>query len=239
MEATQFPIGWIWLAGVVSFLSPCVLPVMPGYIAYLAGLAAGCDPARAARWQVFLHGLAFAAGFSLMFIALGATASAVGRWLLVYREWLARIGGVLMVVFGLQMIGLIRIPFLEYTLRPKAQPNPQLGYLSSAAMGFVFGTGWTPCIGLVLGSVLTLAAYEGSLARGVVLLAVYALGMSVPLLLLALFMDRAGKWMCTLNKLARGISIAAGVILAVFGVLFATGQLAILFRWLPTWEIGL
>ena len=78
MEATQFPIGWIWLAGVVSFLSPCVLPVMPGYLAYLAGLAAGCDPAKAVRWQVFFHGLAFAFGFSLMFIVLGATASALG-----------------------------------------------------------------------------------------------------------------------------------------------------------------
>jgi cytochrome c-type biogenesis protein len=239
MDVAQFPIGWIWLAGVVSFLSPCVLPVMPGYLAYLAGLAAGCDPAEAGRWQVFLHGLAFALGFSLMFIALGATASVLGRWMLEYREWLARIGGVLMVVFGLQLMGLIHIPFLDYTLRPKVQPNPRLGYASSAVMGFVFGTGWTPCIGLVLGSVLTVAAYEGSLARGVLLLAVYALGMSVPLLLLALFMDRIGKWMCTLNKVSRYISIAAGLILAVFGALFATGQLAVLIRWLPSWEIGL
>jgi cytochrome c-type biogenesis protein len=239
MNTAQFPVFWIWLAGVVSFLSPCVLPVMPGYLAYLAGLAAGCDPARAERWQVFLHGLAFAVGFSLMFIALGATASALGRFLLQSREWLARIGGVLMVIFGLQMMGLIHIPFLDYTLRPRLQPNPRWGYISSAAMGFIFGTGWTPCIGLVLGSVLTLAAYEASLARGILLLAVFALGMSVPLLLLALFMDRIGTWMCTLNKISRYLSIAAGLILAVFGVLFATNQLSILFRILPSWEIGL
>jgi cytochrome c-type biogenesis protein len=239
MNAAQFPVLWIWLAGVVSFLSPCVLPVMPGYLAYLTGLAVGCDPARAVRWQVFLHGLAFAIGFSLMFIALGATASVLGRWLLQSREWLARIGGALMVVFGLQMMGLIHIPFLDYTLRPKVQPNPRLGYASSAVMGFVFGTGWTPCIGLVLGSVLTLAAYEASLVQGILLLAVFALGMSVPLLLLALFMDRIGKWMYTLNKISRYISIGAGLILAVFGVLFATNQLAILSRWLPGWEIGL
>jgi cytochrome c-type biogenesis protein len=137
------------------------------------------------------------------------------------------------------MIGLIHVPFLDYTLRPKVQPNPRLGYASSAVMGFVFGTGWTPCIGLVLGSVLTLAAYEASLTQGILLLAVFALGMSVPLLLLALFMDRIGKWMCTLNKISRYISIGAGLILAVFGVLFATNQLAILSRWLPGWEIGL
>jgi cytochrome c-type biogenesis protein len=239
MNTAQFPILWIWLAGVVSFLSPCVLPVMPGYLAYLAGLAAGCDPARAGRWQVFLHGLAFAIGFSLMFIALGATASALGLWLLQSREWLARIGGVLMIVFGLQMMGLIHIPILDYTLRPNLQPNPRWGYVSSAAMGFVFGAGWTPCIGLVLGSVLTIAAIEASLARGILLLAVFALGMSTPLLLLALFMDRIGKWMCTLNKISRYISIGAGLILAVFGLLFATNQLAILFRILPSWEIGL
>jgi cytochrome c-type biogenesis protein len=239
MDVPQFPILWVWLAGVVSFLSPCVLPVMPGYLAYLAGLAAGCDPAAVKRWQVFAHGLAFVLGYGAMFIALGATASALGRWLLQSREWIARIGGVLMVIFGLQMAGLIHLPFLDYALRPKIQPNPRLGYASSAAMGFIFATGWTPCIGLVLGPVLTLAAYEASLGRGILLLAVYACGMGVPLLLLALFMNRIGGWMCTLNKISRYISVAAGIILIAFGVLFAANQLSLLVRWLPSWEIGI
>ena len=238
MAVSDFSLGWIWLAGVVSFLSPCVLPILPGYVAYLAGHAAGCDPAKVERWRVLAHGVAFVLGFSLMFIALGATASVFGRVLIQYRVWIARIGGLLMVVFGLQMAGVLHLPFLEYGVRPNVNPNPRWGLASSLAVGFAFATGWTPCIGLVLGSVLTLAAYEGSLAHGILLLAVYAFGLSVPFLLAALLMDRMGRWMCRLAKASRYISIAAGLLLAVFGLLFATNQLSILMRWLPSWEIG-
>jgi cytochrome c-type biogenesis protein len=238
MNTPEFSLGWIWLAGVVSFLSPCVLPILPGYVAYLAGHAAGCDPAKVERWRVLLHGVAFILGFTLMFIALGATASIFGRLLVQYRVWIARIGGLLMVVFGLQMAGVIHLPFLEYGTRPNVNPNPRWGLASSVAMGFVFATGWTPCIGLVLGSVLTLAAYEASLLRGILLLAVYAFGLSVPFLLAALLMDRMGKWICRLTKFTRYFSIAAGLILTVFGVLFAANQLSVLSRWLPGWEIG-
>jgi cytochrome c-type biogenesis protein len=239
MFGSPFPLGWIWLAGAVSFLSPCVLPILPGYIAYLAGHAAGCDPAKVERWRVFLHGAAFVFGFSMMFIALGATASVLGRLLIQYRSWIARIGGVLMVIFGLQMAGVIRLPFLEYGLQPKVNPSPRWGIVSSAVMGLVFATGWTPCIGLVLGSVLTLAAYEGSLAHGVLLLAVYSLGLGVPFLAIALLMDRMGKSMRRLTKVSHWVSIAAGCLLVIFGVLFATNQLSILSRWLPGWEIGI
>ena len=236
---SEFSLGWIWLAGVVSFLSPCVVPILPGYIAYLAGHAAGCDPAKVERWRVLLHGIAFVLGFSLMFIALGAMASAAGRLLIGYRDWIARIGGVLMVVFGLQMAGVIHLTFLEYGARPNVEPNPRWGLASSIVMGFVFATGWTPCIGLVLGSVLTLAAYEASLGRGILMLAVYAAGLAVPFLIVALLMDRMGRWICRLAKISRGISIAAGVVMIVFGILFATGQLDFLAGILPGWEIGL
>jgi cytochrome c-type biogenesis protein len=239
MNAPELSLGWIWLAGVVSFLSPCVLPILPGYVAYLAGHAAGCDPAKVERWRVLLHGVAFILGFTLMFIALGATASIFGRLLVQYREWIARIGGLLMVVFGLQMAGVIHLPFLEYGTRPNVNPNPRWGLASSFAMGFVFATGWTPCVGLVLGSVLTLAAYEASLLWGMLLLAVYAFGLSVPFLLAALLMDRMGKWICRLTKITRYFSITAGLILVVFGVLFAANQLSVLSRWLPSWEIGI
>jgi cytochrome c-type biogenesis protein len=239
MAVSNFSLGWIWLAGAVSFLSPCVLPILPGYVAYLAGHAAGCDPAKVERWRVLVHGVAFVLGFSLMFIALGATASALGRLLIQYRAWIARIGGVLMIVFGLQMAGVIRLPFLEYGARPTLEPNPRWGLVSSAAVGFVFATGWTPCIGLVLGSVLTLAAYEASLAKGILMLAVYAAGMAVPFLIFALLLDRMGRWFCRLNQLSRYISIAAGLMLMVFGVLFAAGQLSIIARIFPSWEISL
>ncbi|MBN2084466.1 MAG: hypothetical protein JW748_04520 [Anaerolineales bacterium] len=236
---SDFPLGWIWLAGVASFLSPCVVPILPGYLAYLAGHAAGCDPARVERWRVLLHGIAFVLGFSLMFIALGATASAAGRLLIGYRDWVARIGGVLMVIFGLQMAGVIHLPFLEYGVRPNVEPNPRWGLASSIVMGFVFATGWTPCIGLVLGSVLTLAAYEASLVHGILMLAVYAAGLAAPFLLVALLMDRMGRWLCRLVKIAHAISIAAGVLMIVFGLLFAADRLSFLAGILPGWEIGL
>jgi cytochrome c-type biogenesis protein len=239
MGVPEFPLGWIWLAGVASFLSPCVVPILPGYIAYLAGHAAGCDPAKVERWRVLVHGAAFVLGFSLMFIALGAMASAAGRLLVDQRDWIARIGGVLMVVFGLQMAGVIHLPFLEYGARPNVEPNPRWGLASSVVVGFVFATGWTPCIGLVLGSVLTLAAYEASLVRGILMLAVYAAGLAVPFLIVALLMDRLGRWICRLAKISRYISIAAGLLMIGFGILFATGQLSILAGTLPGWEIGL
>jgi cytochrome c-type biogenesis protein len=239
MSVSEYSLGWIWLAGVVSFLSPCVVPILPGYIAYLAGHAAGCDPAKVERWRVLVHGAAFVLGFSLMFILLGATASAAGRLLIGYRDWIARIGGVLMVVFGLQMAGVIHLPFLEYGTRPNVEPNPRWGLASSAAMGFAFATGWTPCIGLVLGSVLTLAAYEASFIRGILMLAVYAAGLAVPFLIVALLMDRMGRWVCRLAKISRYISIAAGILMIGFGILFAAGKLSLLAGVLPGWEIGL
>jgi cytochrome c-type biogenesis protein len=239
MGVSEFSLGWIWLAGVVSFLSPCVLPILPGYIAYLAGHAAGCDPAKVERWRVLAHGIAFVLGFSLMFIALGATASVFGRLLIEYRIWIARIGGVLMVIFGLQMAGVIHLPFLEYGARPNVNPDPRWGLASSIGVGFAFATGWTPCIGLVLGSVLTLAAYEASLFKGILMLAVYALGLAVPFLIVAVLMDRMGRWICRLAKASRYISIAAGLLMVLFGVLFAADQLAFLTRLLPSWDIGL
>jgi cytochrome c-type biogenesis protein len=238
MTVPEFSLGWIWLAGVASFLSPCVLPILPGYIAYLAGHAAGCDPAKVERWRVLLHGIAFVLGFSLMFIALGATASAAGRLLIGHRSWIAGIGGLLMMVFGLQMAGLIHIPFLEYGARPNLKPDSRMGLVSSAVMGFAFATGWTPCIGLVLGSVLTLAAYEASLARGILMLAVYAAGLAAPFLIVALLLDRMGRWICRLNKIARYISIVAGVLMIFFGILFAIGRLSLLAGLFPSWEIG-
>ncbi len=239
MTVTEFSLGWIWLAGAVSVLSPCVLPILPGYVAYLAGHAAGCDPAKADHWRVLLHGAAFVLGFSLMFVALGATASWIGRALIQYRDWIARIGGAVMIVFGLQMAGILRLPFLEYGVRPTLQPNPRWGLASSAAMGFAFATGWTPCIGLVLGSVLTLAAYEASLTRGMLMLAVYSAGLAVPFLIVALLVDRMGAAFRRLTRLSRYISIAAGVVLILFGALLVADRLSIIARLLPAWEIGL
>jgi cytochrome c-type biogenesis protein len=239
MTPLDYSIGWIFLAGMASFLSPCTIPILPGYVAYLAARCTGVTPDRVEKWRILAHGAAFVLGFSVLFIALGATASLAGRWLLVYRDWISRVGGILMMVLGLFLTGLIRLPFLEMDLRPHRQPNPRLGYLSSFFMGITFSAGWTPCIGPILTSVLMVAALEASLARGVLLLGVFSLGLGIPFLILALLFDRLGGWLCRLARLSRYLSIAAGLMLVFIGFLLATDQMGILSRWLPSWDFGL
>jgi cytochrome c-type biogenesis protein len=235
----SYSIGWIFLAGLASFLSPCTLPILPGYVAYLAARCTGVSPAKVEKWRVLAHGAAFVLGFTTLFILLGATASALGRGLLLYRDWITRIGGVIIIGMGLYLTGLIRLPFLDRDLRAHAQPNPRLGYLSSFFMGIVFSAGWTPCIGPILTSVLMLAAYDASLANGMVLLGVYSLGLGVPFLILALLFDRLGAWLCRLARIARVVSILAGLALIAVGFLLAAGQMAFLNNWMPSWDLGL
>jgi len=154
-----YSIGISALAGLLSFLSPCVLALVPAYIGYLGGRS--ISPAGEVvenRWVTFSHGVAFVLGFSLVFVLLGAAASALGVLLYDVRIWLARIGGLVVIIFGLHTLGLIRIPFLDYDTRRQMEPNPGLGYLSSALMGVFFSAGWAPCVGPVLGAVLTVHA---------------------------------------------------------------------------------
>lgn len=239
MISLDYSVGWIFLAGMASFLSPCTIPILPGYVAYLAARCAGVTPDRVEKWRILAHGVAFVLGFSVLFIALGATASVAGRWLLVYRDSISRVGGVLMMVLGLFLTGLIRLPFLEMDLRPHPQPNPRLGYLSSFFMGITFSAGWTPCIGPILTSVLMAAALEASLPRGLLLLGVYSIGLGIPFLILALLFDRLSDWLCRLARISRYISIAAGLLLILIGFLLATDQMGVLSRWLPSWDFGL
>jgi cytochrome c-type biogenesis protein len=234
-----FSVGLVFLAGMASFLSPCTMPILPGYLAYLAARATGVETGQAGKWSILAHGLAFVLGFSVLFILLGATASIIGRWLLVYREWITRVGGVLMIVLGLFLAGVLRLPFLTLELRPHLQPDPRLGYLSSFFMGFVFSAGWTPCIGPVLTSVLMLAALEASLGQGILMLAVFALGLGIPFLIIALLFDRLGVWVRRLARLSRWISVVTGLLLVLVGFLLATGQMGFLSRWLPSWDFGL
>jgi cytochrome c-type biogenesis protein len=226
-------IGLVFLAGVVSFVSPCVLPILPGYLTYLAARSSGREIGRASRRQVLFHGIAFVAGFSIVFITLGATASVLGRFLFAYKEWITRIGGVFIVFFGLQMAGLLKVPFLEFEIRKHAEPNPRLGYLSSLLMGMFFSAGWTPCIGPTLGIVLIIAGSGAALGRGILLLALYSLGLGLPFIIAALAIDWLGGWMRRLAKLTRYVTLAAGVFLAGVGILLILGQLNFLGQFLP------
>jgi cytochrome c-type biogenesis protein len=157
-------LGLAFLAGMASFLSPCVFSLVPVYVGYLSGrsLAAKMTDGGEKRLETFAHGVAFVVGFSLVFISLGVAVSFLGGILYDLRTWLAKIGGILVVIFGLHMTGIIRLSFLEYDLRPRTKEDRSRSYFSSALMGVFFSAGWSPCVGPVLGAILTLALNGGS-----------------------------------------------------------------------------
>ena len=159
MEFTNISLGLSFLAGLASFLSPCVFSLVPAYVGYLGGRAAGGEMAGGGgtRWITFSHGLAFVLGFSIVFVLLGVATAAFGGLLYDMRSILAKVGGAVVVIFGLHMIGVFRIPFLEYDTRVQKLPNPKLGYISSGMLGVFFSAGWSPCFGPVLGAILTLS----------------------------------------------------------------------------------
>lgn len=221
-----YSIGISALAGLLSFLSPCVLALVPAYIGYLGGRSV--SPAGEVvenRWVTFSHGVAFVLGFSIVFVLLGAAASALGALLYDVRIWLARIGGLVVIIFGLHTMGLIRIPFLDYDTRRQMEPNPGLGYVSSALMGVFFSAGWAPCVGPVLGAVLTMALNSARITEGVVLLSAYSVGLAVPFLLAALGIGRVAELMRRYGKAVRILSYVTGVILVIVGVMLLTGTL--------------
>ncbi len=235
------------LAGLLSFVSPCVLPLVPAYIGYLTGQAAntvsaslvtatgeGTLPrARPSRWTVFLHGVFFVLGFSLIFVlVIGISAGAIGefsRRFLRASEWVLRAGGVLIILLGLHTMGVFRIPFLYYDTRRQAPPRSEWGFLGSAFMGVTFAAGWSPCLGPILAAMMTLGASTGSVGRAVILLSAYALGLGIPFLLTALLLDRATKHLRKLQKFMRPIEIASGILLILIGVLVFSGTLQAFF----------
>ncbi|MDF1499849.1 MAG: cytochrome c biogenesis protein CcdA [Anaerolineales bacterium] len=228
---SPYGVGISALAGLLSFLSPCVLALVPAYIGYLGGRSV--TPSGEVvdnRWVTFSHGLAFVLGFSIIFVILGAAASALGALLYDLRTILAKVGGIVVIIFGLHTTGLITIPFLDYDTRRQTRPDPGLGYLSSALMGVFFSAGWAPCVGPVLGAVLTLALTGGEILTGVVLLSAYSIGLAVPFLLAALGVGRVAELMSRYGKAVRYLSIATGIILVIVGVLLFTGTLETLAR---------
>ncbi len=224
MDPVNVTLGLALLAGLASFLSPCVLALVPAYIGYLGGRSVSADGTVVEnRWVTFSHGVAFVIGFSLIFITLGAAASLLGRFLFDIREWIARVGGVVIVIFGLHTIGIITIPFLNMDTRRQYNPNASSGYLSSVLMGVFFSAGWAPCVGPVLGAVLTLAISGAEVTQGVFLLTAYSIGLAIPFLLAALGVGRVAELMRTHTKALRAFSVATGVLLVILGVMLFTG----------------
>jgi len=222
MELSQITVGLSFLAGLASFLSPCVFSLVPAYVGYLGGRAVGAG-SGSNRWVTFSHGLAFVLGFSVVFVLLGVAASFAGSLLYDARFWLAKVGGVIVIVFGLHMIGLIHIPFLSYDTRVNRAPDQKWGYLSSALMGVFFSAGWSPCVGPVLGAILTLAVNGGSVSEGASLLSAYSAGLAIPFLVAALGIGWVTTILRRYSKVMRYVEIAMGVILVIVGVMLFAG----------------
>lgn len=241
MEAQGVGLLVAFAAGLLSFLSPCVLPLIPSYVTFITGMsldeltAEEAERARVRR-AVMVHGTLFVLGFTIVFVILGASATFLGSLFSYASRWVERIGGVLLIAFGLYLLGVLRLPGASREWRVHMSDKP-LGYLGTVMVGVTFGAGWTPCIGPVLGGILTIAATSGSVVDGVGLLFVYSLGLAVPFLLAALLLQRFLGGMKHMGKWMPWVSRASGILLLVVGILMLTGAFTamstVLARWTP------
>ncbi len=221
MNAAQISMGIAFIAGLVSFLSPCVLPLVPIYLAQLVGQTiyqADTEQKEVTRLETFLHAVTFVAGFTLAFIALGATASTLGSFLHNNLIFLREAGGVILVLIGLHLTGLFKIPLLYWQKRFEFHPT-RPGYAASLLIGVIFAIGWTPCIGVTLAPILAMAANATTLRQGVLLLLAYSLGLGVPFLLLGLGVDQGGRVLRWLKPHLNKIEIATGIVMIAVGVM--------------------
>ncbi len=218
-------------AGVLSFLSPCVLPLVPSYLGFVTGFT--LEEMAGRRRLAMVHSLLFVAGFSLIFILLGASATALGRVLKYHQVWVTRVGGGLIIFFALYLLGVIRLGFMERDQRVHLERKP-LGYLGSVLVGMAFGAGWTPCIGPLLGAILGLAASQADVQRGVVLLGVYSAGLAVPFLLTAYAVETFLDWFKRFRRFLPMVQKVAGALLLLIGILMVTDQFTRLAAWLQS-----
>lgn len=233
IDASLLPSMLIALvAGLLSFLSPCVLPIVPPYLAYMGGISMGdMNDSRQARRQVFLTSIFFVLGLSTVFLILGFTASAFGAFFLQNQDWFVIGAGLVVMVFGMHFIGIFRIGIMDRELRVEAGDRGGSAF-GAYVLGLAFAFGWTPCIGPQLGSILTLAASEGSVTRGTALLAVYAFGLGIPFLLVAAFFPRLKGPMNWMKRHMDRIEKIMGLLLWTVGLMMVTGQFTRLSWWL-------
>ncbi|MEJ2483770.1 MAG: cytochrome c biogenesis protein CcdA [Gemmatimonadota bacterium] len=233
MNELEIGIAVAFAAGVLSFLSPCVLPLVPSYLSFVSGV--GLEDLEQGdgnvRRTAFIHSLFFVLGFSLVFLALGASATLIGRWLREYQVWIARIGGFVIALFGLYLLGLRPGMFLQRERRVHLRNKP-LGYLGSTLVGITFGAGWSPCIGPILGGILTFAATRQTMGEGLMLLGFYSAGLAVPFLVSSLALswflstfDRFKKWIPWVERIS-------GVLLLAVGILLMSGRFTALAAWM-------
>ena len=233
----MFDIGFgaAFLAGLLSFVSPCVLPIVPPYLAYLAGVSfsdlQSAEVERERARRIILSAIAFVAGFSTVFVALGATASFIGQTIAQYFGILSIIAGVIIIIMGLHFLGLFRIGFLYREARVDVRNKPA-GFVGAYVMGLAFAFGWTPCVGPVLAAILFIAGAEDTALRGAGLLAVYSFGIGLPFVIAAVFASRFISWANRFKRHMATVEKAMGALLVITGLLFVTGQMSRIAQWL-------
>lgn len=229
-------------AGLLSFISPCVLPLFPAYFSFITGMSAtdihNTATLRQQRARTMLHALCFIAGFSLIFIALGASFSLLGSFLRAHLDLIQRIGGVVIIFFGLLLVGLFKIPLLMRSASLRVNHRPA-GYLGAFLVGVSFAVGWTPCVGPILGSILFLASSTAEVNRGVMLLGVYSLGLGIPFFLSSLAVPAFFQLFGRVAGYLRAVEIGGGVLMILVGILVSTGYFTVLnsytLRLVPAW----
>lgn len=232
--------------GLLSFISPCVLPIVPGYLSFISGVSfeelKNSDNRSRVRRTIVINSLFFILGFSVIFVALGASATVVGRFLHDQIDLISKIAGVVIIIFGLHMIGIFKIPFLNYEKRFHTQ-GKKLGLLGSFLVGLAFAFGWTPCIGPILATILAIASQQDTVGSGILLLSAYSAGLGIPFLLAGLSLTAFYSVFAKLKMHLHRIEIVSGILLVVVGVLIMTNYLTIISAYLSEWfpfltEIG-
>lgn len=229
--STQVTFGLAFLAGVLSLISPCVLALVPAYLTYMSGVSVRAAAAQArGSAPVVAHALLFVAGFSLLFVAYGASASLLGRLLIVNQRLLAQVAGVLVAAFGLHTLGVLRIPWLEREKRLRYRgPSGRLQH--SFLIGIAFAAGWTPCVGPILGAILAMASVSATLWQGVLLLLFYAAGMGLPFVLIAATLDKSQRLLGAIKRNHRAVEVASGLLLIGIGIMLYTDTFSLLARY--------
>ena len=227
-----------FVAGLLSFVSPCVLPLIPGYLSFVSGVSLeemrGGDDAQGtarARGKVLLSSLGFICGFTLVFVSLGASASAVGEFLMSRLSILGKVAGAIIILFGLHMMGVLKIGWLYNEKRVQTQKKPA-GPLGAVVVGIAFAFGWTPCIGPILAAILAIAASKDTVWQGIELLLAYSLGLGIPFLITSLAINQFFAVFARIRKHYRAIEVASGVLLIAVGVLMMTNRLTVIAQYL-------
>lgn len=239
MNDVSFPLAF--LAGVLSFLSPCVLPLVPSYVSFITGISfedlTGNPDRKKIRYLTITNSLAFILGFSVIFMALGTSSSTIGRILFRYQEWIRVTGGIIIIIFGLFVTGLLKLNFLSRDKKIHLSGKPA-GYVGTFFVGMTFAAGWTPCIGPILGTILLYAGTKGSAFYGFKLLAVYSLGLAIPFFISSLainsFLSRFRKF----HRYMSVVMIISGLLLITFGLMLLTNRIRLLSGLLPNFGIS-